>query len=122
MIFDHAAVNARMLTIGNVSKSPPARGDRRETSATSAMTTAGITIRSRNGNMSAPDVKSGNSGYAPQSCPERTSRHSNLFVIVSVVSFFFEVTGVRCSFNFGTHRSRVFLNNTKLFMFADKSG
>jgi hypothetical protein len=42
------------------------------------------------------------------------------FHLLVIVSFFFEVTGIWCPFNFGTDRSRVFLHDAKLFMLADE--
>ncbi len=56
-----------------------------------------------------------------QESPQTNRWARRLLVIMCIVSFLLEVTGVRRSFNFGTHASRVFLNDSQFLVLTDKA-
>ena len=63
---------------------------------------------------------SGNQNFAFPTFTRAVRRFVVGFHLLMIVSLFFEVTCIWCPFNLGTHRSRIFLHDAKLFMLADE--
>lgn len=94
--FVHVMMNAKMLTTGSVSNSAPRRGYRPDTSATATMTAAEMMAFT----MSEVIVR-------------------GLFVNMSAVWFFFEVSGVWRAVDFGAHRTGEFADDAEVLMRPD---